>query len=441
MIDKSTSDYNEKPSESRRKFIKKTVIASVGIPLMQGVLGASFNKSLVFNVEGLNPYTNNIGKSIIGGYGEWTASLLKDPPKLSFRNEKLFNVDEWKTKALNKAEELIAAPDINDDIKVVVENKYSYDGLEIEELSWQLPYGRATKAILLKPKGIKEQLPGILALHDHGGKKYFGKRKITRVDNKMHPAIEEHQNSDYEGMAWANEIAKRGYVVLVHDAFSFASRRVYYKDVEGITWGQMKVDDKSDDDPDKIENVNIYNSWAGAHETVMAKSLFCAGTTFPGMVLAEDKIALSVLSNRADVDQNRIGCGGLSGGGLRTVFLGGMDKRIKCAVCVGFMSTWKDFLMLKSYTHTWMAFAPLLSNYLDFPEILGLRVPLPTLVQSNNQDDLYTLSEMKKADNILKDVYKKAGESDKYKTNFYDGGHKFDKKMQADAFDWFDKWL
>ncbi len=88
-----------------------------------------------------------------------------------------------------------------------------------------------------------------------------------------------------------------------------------------------------------------------------------------------------------------------------------------------------------------MTYAPGLANYLDFPEILGLRVPLPTMVQSNNHDQLYTLPEMKKADGILAAVFSKAGHSEKYKGKFYDGGHKFDVRMQTDAFDWFDTWL
>ncbi len=75
--------------------------------------------------------------------------------------------------------------------------------------------------------------------------------------------------------------------------------------------------------------------------------------------------------------------------------------RIKCAVCVGFMTTWKDFVLHKSFTHTWMTYVPLLPNELDFPEILGLRAPLPTLVLNDEQDDLFTLAEMKQADNDL----------------------------------------
>jgi hypothetical protein len=118
-----------------------------------------------------------------------------------------------------------------------------------------------------------------------------------------------------------------------------------------------------------------------------------------------------------------------------------MDDRIQCAVCVGFMSTWHDFLLYKSHTHTWMTYVPLLPNELDFPEILGLRVPLPTLVLNDADDSLYTLPEMKRADGILADVFKKADASDRYRCSFYPGPHKFDRAMQEEAFDWFDQWL
>jgi len=54
-----------------------------------------------------------------------------------------------------------------------------------------------------------------------------------------------------------------------------------------------------------------------------------AGTSWPGVFFAEDQKALDVLCARKDVDANRVGCGGLSGGGMRTVFIGGLDPRIK----------------------------------------------------------------------------------------------------------------
>ena len=319
---------------------------------------------------------------------------------------------------------------------VSLNKQYVYDGLHIEELSWQLPYGRATEALLLKPEAAKGKLPAILAFHDHGGNKYFGTKKITKTSDQQHPLIIAHQKEYYEGLAWANEIAKRGYVVLVPDAFPFASRRVMLKDVPGFMRNGL-----NDNDPEDPKNINAYNQWAAQHEHTMAKSLFCAGTTWPAVFFAEDKKALDILCAHDDVDVQRIGCAGLSGGGMRTVFMGGLDQRIKCAIPVGFMTTWKDFLLNKSITHTWMVYVPLSPNELDFPEILGLRVPLPTLVLNDEEDDLYTMPEMQSANKILNEVYKKAGAADHYQCSFHPGPHKFDKKMQAEAFDWFDKWL
>jgi dienelactone hydrolase len=373
-------------------------------------------------------------QSIIGTYGSWAASLRPSPPALSLRATPKKKLSTWKNEALAKVKELVASPALPQVPTVTVEKKYTYDGLDFEELSWQLPYGRPTKALLLKPAGTTQRLPGILALHDHSGEKYYGYAKITRTSDQ-------HQAGYYEGTAWANEVAKRGYVVLVPDAFLFGSRRVHYEDVDGISWGMPKVGVKSDVEITTPEEVATYNAWSSAHEHVMSKSLFCAGTTWPGVVLAEDQTALTLLSQRPDVDASRLGCAGLSGGGLRTVYLAGLDERIKCAVSVGFMSTWNDFLLHKAYTHTWMLYTPLLPNYLEFPEILGLRAPLPVMVQSNNHDRLYTLPEMQKADAILQDVYQLANAPDAYQGRFYDGDHKFDRVMQADAFGWFDRWL
>lgn len=431
----------------RRTFIKLAGAAGIGLTGNKYInpLENLINKNLhmFMNQPGTGPGFNNFpnpdetGVNLIGPYGSWAAGLLeKELPSFSFRRKEFKKPEPWKKAAKKILAERLAIPDIGGMPPVTKIKEYAYDGLHIEELKWQLPYGRPTEAVLLKPLNAKGKLPGIIAFHDHGGKKYFGKRKITKTSDDQHPLIIQHQKEDYEGRAWANEIAKRGYVVLVPDAFPFASRRVLMQDVplaqrQGLT----------DDDPEKSENIIAYNRWAAQHEDIMAKSLFSAGTTWPGVFLAEDMKALDILCARDDVDNTHIGCGGLSGGGMRTVFAGGYDKRIKCAVCVGFMTTWRDFILNKSFTHTWMTYVPILPQELDFPEILGLRVPLPTLVLNDRDDGLYTLDEMKRADMILREVYDKAGAGKNYKCSFYPGPHKFDAAMQKEAFDWFDRWL
>ena len=373
----------------------------------------------------------------IGAYSPWAASLVPDSPgEFSFRRPEFTDLNTWRPQARQRVCERLAQPPTGETPAANVNRQYEFDGLHVEELSWQLPYGPPTEALFLKPASASGKLPGILALHDHGGNKYFGKRKITRTAAGQHPVMVQHQERSYAGKAWANEIAKRGYAVLVPDAFAFASRRVRIEDtLEPIRNGL------TDQDPENPDNIAAYNQWAANHEPILAKALFSAGTTWPGVFLAEDQRALDILCARTDVDASHVGCGGLSGGGLRTVFLAGIDARIRCATCVGMMTTWRDYLLNRCYTHTWMCYVPLLPRELDYPEILGLRVPLPTLVQNNLEDALFTVPEMERADGMLHDVYQKAGAMDRYRCSFYPGPHKFDSVMQAEAFDWFDHWL
>jgi dienelactone hydrolase len=376
-------------------------------------------------------------KNMLGPYGQWAAGLVEDGPgRLSFRRKEFGSVAGWKKKARARVLELIAQPDMGGRPKVKVERQYEYQGLHVEELSWQLPYGPRTQAVFFKPANARGRLPGVLALHDHGGKKYFGIRKIARLPGRRHPVMIQHQKEHYSDRGWANELAKRGYAVLVHDGFLFGSRRIRYREVPQVLHGG-----KRDKNPEAMREVMEYNAWSSDQETVVAKSLFCAGTTWPGVFLSEDQKALDYLCGRRDVDAERVGCGGLSGGGLRTVFLAGLDERVRAAVCMGFMSVWRDFLLYKTYTHTWMTYVPLLPPDLDFPEILGLRVPLPILVQNCTGDPLYTVPGMREADSILRQVYEKAGAPDRYACRFYPGGHKFDLPMQEDAFAWWDQWL
>ncbi len=426
-------------SNKRRQFLKHAGLISLGIAngikLPANPFVDSENKIMNRDIDKFDKDEKDL--SIIGLYGDWADSINKNKlPSFSFRRPEFTDLASWRKAATQRLTERLAIPEIGGLPKVTIHKQYIYDGLHVEEMSWQLPYGRPTEAILLKPVDAKGKLPAILGFHDHGGNKYFGCHKITKISDNQNPMMKDHQEHYYTGLAWANEIAKRGYVVLVPDSFTFGSRRVMLRDVP--TRIRNGVTDGSSTDR---ESVAAYNTWASDHEHIMAKSLFSAGTTWPGVFFAEDKKALDILCARPDVDANRIGCSGLSGGGLRTAFMAGLDPRIKCAVNVGFNTTWTDFVLHKSFTHTWMVYVPMLPNELDFPEIMGLRVPLATLVLNDSEDQLYTLSEMQRAETILQEVFTKAGAADRFKCSYYPGLHKFDSAMQSDAFNWFDHWL
>lgn len=374
--------------------------------------------------------------NMLGAYGDWAAHAAADPPRLSFRQPMFTNVDSWRPVARARYREALLGPGGAATPVPSIQHHIEFDGLSIEHMRWQLPYGPPTEALVLKPAGATGRLPGVVALHDHGGNKYFGLRKITRISKDQHPLMVKHQEHYYGGAAWANELARRGYVVLVHDTFAFGSRRMRLADLPANIRNNLV-----ETNPEDEAEIQRYNQFAGGHEHLIAKSLFCAGMTWPGVFVFDDRRALDYLASRPDVDATRLGCGGLSGGGLRTVMLTGADERIRCSCCVGMMTTWRDYLLNKCYTHTWMVYIPGLPRDLDYPEILGLGAPNPVLVLNNRQDQLFTMPEMRRADEILTAVYRKAGAADRYRASFYDGPHKFDLEMQKEAFAWFDKWL
>jgi hypothetical protein len=216
---------------TRRDFLKSTAILG-GVSILPGSASGFMDATLVDSEKII---ANE--KSIIGSYGPWASGLVEDPPLLSFRNKDNGDLKKIKSQAISKTHELVSAPTISKIAEAKADRKFVYDGLQIEEISWQLPYGNRTRAILLKPEKAKGKLPGVLGLHDHGGNKYFGKRKITKTSDEQHPMMKTHQDNYYGGMAWANELAKRGYVVLVPDSFAFASRRVLFENMSTIPWG------------------------------------------------------------------------------------------------------------------------------------------------------------------------------------------------------------
>ncbi|HTO23628.1 MAG TPA: prolyl oligopeptidase family serine peptidase [Spirochaetia bacterium] len=399
-------------------------------------------------------------RNMLGAYGPWAAARNEAAAlPLSFRNASWTDLAAWKEKARAAADGLLLSPTGARAADVQVHSRQVHDGLVVEELSWQLPYGPRTEAVFLKPESARGRLPAILGLHDHAGIKHFGKRKIVRAGRKVHPLMQRHHEEYYSGLGWADEAARRGFAVLVHDVFPFESRRIRAGDLPGY------VVDRLVSPPDQVreltpedlasttggtcdvppgepsDRVAAYNTFAAQHESVVAKSLFCAGLTWPGVMVADDRAALDYLASRPDVDPERMGCGGLSGGGLRTVFLAGLEERVRCAVCAGAMTTFRDFLLNVSYTHTWMIYVPGLPNLMDFPEILAMRAPLPTMILATTEDPLYTRAETERAGRILEETYGKAGAPDALRVHFHQGPHKFDRPMQEQAFAWWERWL
>lgn len=318
---------------------------------------------------------------------------------------------------------------------VRIEQRWSKGGVDGKLVSWSLGYGPRTEAYLLKPSGAKGKLPAVIALHDHGGFKFYGKEKIADGPGRMPKILGPFRDQCYAGRAFANELAKQGYIVLVPDVFLWGSRK-FDK--------QVLLSAGMDERCPKVANSSQavqYNRLCMPHEHVVEKYCSLLGTTLAGVVNYEDRVATAYLKSQKDVKPNCIGCVGLSGGGMRSALLQGTCNDISAAVIIGAMSTYPGLYDHNIICHTWMLFPSGWTNHGDWSDIAACRAPSPVMVQNDIDDSLYTMQGMRAADRRMASHYSAVGARKNYVCKFYPGHHKFDLPMQADAFAFFDKHL
>jgi dienelactone hydrolase len=320
---------------------------------------------------------------------------------------------------------------------VKIESKWEKDGVSGDEVSWSVGFGPRTHAYVLKPAIASGPLPGIVALHDHSDFKFYGKEKIADGPQEILPLLNDFRKIPYGGRAYANALAREGFVVLVHDVFLWGSRRfpldTMLEMMGSKTADLLRANQTSDE-------VEIYNNAAYFHEHWVSKYCNILGTNMAGVVTFEDRVALNYLLSRADVDAEHIGCIGLSGGGNRAALLTATHDKVRAAVIIGLMTTYPA-LLDHNMSHTWMLFPFGWSRHGDWPDIAASRAPLPLLVQYDMQDDLFTEDGMREAHMRLQEHYWNTGKPDGYTGQFYPGPHKFDLEMQAVAFDWLKRQL
>ena len=113
----------------------------------------------------------------------------------------------------------------------------------------------------LVPDLGKGPYPGVVALHDHGGWFYHGKEKLVRMEGE-HAALAGFREGNYGGRSYADELARRGFVVIVPDAFYWGERRLQYEqppdDLRSRIVGLR---------PEQVEYVTVINGYLGARNS------------------------------------------------------------------------------------------------------------------------------------------------------------------------------
>jgi dienelactone hydrolase len=381
---------------------------------------------------GLAPQSAVRGSDIGSLYPFVQQQADRSPLELSFLQDRFTDLPAWQSTARKTVlDHLFYAPAPVAPAADIVRREDRGDYIQ-EYVTFQTTADVRVPAYVLIPKKGAQPAPAMVALHCHGGFYVWGKEKLVETDRE-HPALTAYKQQLYHGRSIAAELARRGYVVIVIDAFYWGERR-------------MVLDDDPDAyrDPSRMteEEVSAFNRRAQQDEQLVARSLFTAGITWPGVALWDDLRTVGYLASRPEVDAGRIGCIGLSMGGYRSFLLAALEPRVRVAVDVGWMTSFAAQIRTHVVHTVGLSFHIAgLYRYLDLPDLAALIAPRPVLVINGSKDALFAPDGVRAAFDKIAACYRKAGAPDRQRCRMYDTPHEFNPDMQNEAWAWIAKGL
>jgi dienelactone hydrolase len=165
-----------------------------------------------------------------------------------------------------------------------------------------------------------------------------------------------------------------------------------------------------------------------------------AGTSAVGLFYLSMRRGLDFLASLPQVDSKRLGVTGLSGGGWQTVVLSGLDERVAVAVEVAGFGSQQSNLVRPSDTNEVEESPTDLTVGEDYPFLIAMRAPRPTLLIHNAEDDCCFRADLVKpyVYEQVKPVFKLYGDSSAlaWHENRDPGTHNYqlDNREQAYAF-------
>ena len=418
----------------RRDFVQGLALALGGTPAASGTARADLSHAEEPTVAGAGRAAAERTGSDVGSLFPFIRSqAVRGEFPLSFLRDEFRDVKPWKQRARGKLKELLQYDPPACDPRPEVVARVDRDGYVLETVSFNTTPDIRVPAYVLVPRGLKGRAPAIVALHDHGGMYFWGREKVVEGDGE-HPVLADFKRGAYGGKSIASELARRGYVVIVIDMFYWGERRMLL-DGDPVDWRER---------PATIRPARVaeFNRRSGESEALVARTIYAAGFTWSGVMFTDDVRTVDYLVSRPEVDPDRIGCVGLSVGGLRSCHLAALDDRIKAAVVVGWMASYpaqiKDHIR---HTIGFTKLVPGLMRHLDYPDVASLAIPAAMLVINGTKDGLFDLDGVRGCFTKLAACYAKAGVAERFRDRLYDAPHEFNAEMQQEAWDWLARWL
>ena len=244
----------------------------------------------------------------------------------------------------------------------------------------------AIPAYVLEPTGGPAHKAGIVAVHGHG----YGSRELVGLGPDGAERSEPTYQKDF-GLA----LVRKGFVVVCPELLGFGDRRL--------------PEDVATGDPAQSSCERI------------AMNLLLCGRTMAGMRLWDVTRSIDYLQSRPDVDGERIGAMGISGGGTVTTLATALDQRVKAAVISGYANTFRDSIM--AMHHCVDNYLPGILGLAEMADILGLIAPRPLLLEAGTRDPLFPVAAARRTYTRLRRAYALVGNPGAVRLDVFDGEH------------------
>jgi dienelactone hydrolase len=219
------------------------------------------------------------------------------------------------------------------------------------------------------------------------------------------------------GQLLSSNLARKGFVVLAYDPVGQGERQQAYEKRTGRSL---------------IGGPTEQHFSNGAAAILMGQSV--------GRYFIHDGMrAIDYLVSRPEVDPERIGATGCSGGGTQTTYIAALDPRVKVAAVACYMNSFQT-LFAGSVGDSEQSVPGFLSAGLDQTDYVELFAPKPWLITST-EEDFFTPAGAKQVFDEAQGWYKLFDASDRVKWVVGPGGHGTPLVVREAIYDWMIRWL
>ena len=315
------------------------------------------------------------------------------------------------------------------ELKPEVLGREERDGFTLERVAFNTTPWFRVNGFFLLPTGVTTPVPGLVVFHAWGGPMCWGRHRIVSTD-RDHPLLVAHREKVYSGNFLAEEFAKRGYACIVIDAHHFGER---------APRGVADIPDEYDPFDLTEDEYAALDAKVRAQLYLGVRQLMWAGTTWMGVNYYDDSRCIDYLQSRDEVDGDRIGCTGLSGGGWRTDMLAALDERVKASVSVGWMTT-GDYQQIYNIAGGVGTFCllPGVWDRMDIPDLAVMAAPAATMTVVGRQDGLFPEEAQDEAARQIALGFEWAGCPERARFFNPPKEHCYDADVQTEALAWFD---